>query len=117
MFQLVGNITPTVELNALAMKRGEPTTYIQEPTTLVSSTTTTPIVNGASQISPPGVATAPGTTSTAVPPPNYHSHAQGQYQNYQRGGGNNMYNQRFINYDRRGGFGRGKYDPHVNVEH
>ena len=31
------NITPTVELNALAMKRGEPATY-----TVMETTTTTP---------------------------------------------------------------------------
>jgi hypothetical protein len=37
MCLFVANVTPTVELNALAMKRGEPTTYtFLEPTRLAN---------------------------------------------------------------------------------
>jgi double-stranded RNA-binding protein Staufen len=43
-----GNITPTVELNALAMKRGEPTVYN------VTSTTTPTIMHGMGPIQPNG---------------------------------------------------------------
>lgn len=42
-----GNITPTVELNALAMKRGEPTVYN------VTSTTTPPVMHGMPPNVPP----------------------------------------------------------------
>lgn len=95
------------------MKRGEPTTYIVEPSTTVP-TATVPVPPLAGQV-PVGGVVQGGTVGTPLPS-QYPSHTQGQYNqypNYQRGGGNNLYNHRFINYDRRGGFGRAKYDPHV----
>lgn len=96
------------------MKRGEPTTYIVEPSTTVP-TTTIPVPPLTGQV--PATGAAPGASVTQPPPNHYPSHTQGQfnhYPNYQRGGANNLYNHRFINYDRRGGFGRAKYDPHVS---
>jgi double-stranded RNA-binding protein Staufen len=65
-----GNITPTVELNALAMKRGEPTVYN------VTSTTAPPMHG-----MPPN-----------VPPPQFNPRGANPYQQRrfpnQRGGGN-----------------------------
>lgn len=66
-----GNITPTVELNALAMKRGEPTVYNV-------TSTTTPVMHGV----PPNV----------PPPPQFNTRGANPYQQRrfpnQRGGGN-----------------------------
>ncbi|XP_062540493.1 double-stranded RNA-binding protein Staufen homolog 2 isoform X4 [Armigeres subalbatus] len=65
----IGNITPTVELNALAMKRGEPTVYETEQ---VITAPKYP-VNG----HPPGVPNGPQQGSTgsqnffSAPPPHY----------------------------------------------
>lgn len=47
-FIFIDNITPTVELNALAMKRGEQTVYtvIETPQYLTTQSTINPLYNG-----------------------------------------------------------------------
>ena len=61
-----GNITPTVELNALAMKRGEPTVYTVEPPIFNNLTGPPPFNPGAH---PP----APNQQFNQRPPFNYYN--------------------------------------------
>lgn len=86
-----GNITPTVELNALAMKRGEPTVYNV-------TSTTSPVMHGM----PP------------MPPPN------GQYSNqppqFNPRGANPYQQRRFPNQRGGGNFPNGRFNGHYGTE-
>lgn len=82
-----GNITPTVELNALAMKRGEPTVYT------VTSTTT------------------PGGHGIASLPSSSHYNTHGASQFNQRGP-NPYQPRRFLNQRGGGNFQNGRLTPH-----
>lgn len=85
-----GNITPTVELNALAMKRGEPTVY-------TVTSTTSPMMHGG----PP------------LPPGQYNSQPPTQFN--PRGG--NPYQQRRFPSQRGGGnFQNGRFNGHYGTE-
>lgn len=78
----VGNITPTVELNALAMKRGEPTIYeTEQVVTTLAPKYINPPPGGPSTPQPGGGA---GHNYYPAPPPNAH------YGNFHRNGG--LYN-------------------------
>lgn len=86
-----GNITPTVELNALAMKRGEPTIYN------VSSTTAPPPMHGMPPMQP------------------------GQYNNqppsqFNPRGGNPYQQRRFPNQRGGGNFQNGRFNGHYGTE-
>uniref|UniRef100_A0A6M2DZ61 Putative staufen n=1 Tax=Xenopsylla cheopis TaxID=163159 RepID=A0A6M2DZ61_XENCH len=99
-----GNITPTVELNALAMKRGEPAVYYVQP--IVDTTNASQQQQNQSHVQPPHF--------VQIPPPqaaqlngaggfnNFHHHHQHHNQHHRPA---NMYQQqqnRFHQYDRRG---------------
>lgn len=126
-----GNLTPTVELNALAMKRGEPAVYLAETTTippphqLNNSILNAPINNGhgvnssLQQQQPPPQHLHPVNPHQMQQPvhqqggasqqPNqFIPHQLNQYSNFHRNSNNNSSNnsnvyQRFNNnYERRG---------------
>lgn len=135
-----GNLTPTVELNALAMKRGEPAVYLAEPTAIpphpLNSSILPPNVNGhvvhsSQQQQPPQQhhpvvgnphqmqsAQQGGGGSQQQQPNQFIPHQVNQYSNFHRNSNNSSNNsnvyQRFnSNYERRGGMARntyGKYD-------
>lgn len=81
-----GNITPTVELNALAMKRGEPTVY-------TVTSTTTPGTHGISSL--------PSTS-------HYNIHGASQFNR----GPNPYQPRRFLNQRGGGSFQNGRLPPH-----
>lgn len=85
-----GNITPTVELNALAMKRGEPTVYNV-------TSTTNPVMHGIQPIPPNG---------------QYNSQPPSQFS--MRGG--NPYQRRFPNQRGGGNFQNGRFNGHYGTE-
>lgn len=139
-FCFKGNLTPTVELNALAMKRGEPAVYLAEPTTIPPHPLNAPIINGhgvnssQQQHQPPPqqhhhpVNPHQMQTGQQVGPsqqPNqFIPHQLNQYNNFHRNSNNssnnnnnnNVYPRFHSNYERRGGMARttyGKYDYQV----
>lgn len=103
----VGNITPTVELNALAMKRGEQTIYVTEHP-----------AKGLNGMQPPpyGQSGANGVAGNFVPSHHLNPHASNynhpsSYGNYQNRNMPNMYPQqmsRYHGYDKRP-MGRGGF--------
>lgn len=85
-----GNITPTVELNALAMKRGEPTVYNV-------TSTTNPVMNGIQSLPQSG---------QYNPPINQ----------FNPRGGNSYHLRRFQGTNQRGGFQNGRFNGHYGTE-
>lgn len=97
----LGNITPTVELNALAMKRGETTTYHVYPAMFPHNQTTAPRkecwqIDGVDGAQPHPNASFPIPQAEGTS-----SYNTNQYNQYNRPQGNNMYHQQRYNYDRR----------------
>lgn len=99
-----------MELNALAMKRGEPAVYLIEYPT----NTTNGVVNNTQTNTNNVASNAAVPVGTNGQPTNQYISSQAQpvqynqYGNFHRNNGNNVYHPRFHNHDRRGGMtGRG----------
>ncbi|XP_037034840.1 double-stranded RNA-binding protein Staufen homolog 2 isoform X1 [Bradysia coprophila] len=100
----LGNITPTVELNALAMKRGEPAIY------MIDSPASGQLNMGGSQVPPHGVPMPPQPNQFMPPNPAGYNSQYGYYQPRNNPQGH-FYPQQRFGHDRRPmGRGYGKLE-------
>lgn len=97
----LGNITPTVELNALAMKRGEAAVY------MIDSPPSGQLNLGGSQVPPHGVPMPPQPNQFIPPNPAGYNNQYGYYQPRNNPQGH-FYQQQRFGHDRRP-MGRGGY--------
>lgn len=106
----LGNITPTVELNALAMKRGEPAVY------MIDAPASVQLSLGGSQIPPHGVP-MPAQPNQFMPPnPAGYANQYGFYPTRNNPQGHFSYQQQRFGHERRP-MGRGYSKFEVRYEH